>query len=492
MATSSNPRTERRRARRLAFLLAALLLGAPLCGALAQSELPAEPRETQPGSRPTESRPVPAEPQPTLPKTTAPAPRTETVPSMPSGSGNRSTSGGSRTTPSDVLRNTERRGAAPAGGGSGGTPENSGGGDVSGQINDLGKAVRTQESSKTAETKTTTKTEKKTITKTDGKKQPPAKQTTVRTWEGVPVDSQGNMIMRDEEPGLPPPPPPKKGGGGTTATPPGESTGGGTPPAGGGKTGGTTAEGGGGKPKATAYVDDCRDKAVPVPPPWGDPGWEKQKTLKPEELWILNGKDMSAEVWTYRPKKGEPGEGGLCVALPRYSNGTLIAMGIICQGKEGYVCFWDLGAPTVDKPGGDPGQKANPKGVKVDDMPNGSNLKENCTECHRGSNGFIGHAGIDTIGGESSKPYKPLSGGRTDQVWSNPKAPGKFAPGCQACHVLPKLTRNYCLAVLKPALSSPTEAGKKPLMPPPDEDASGYKDDIEELRKACKELGADL
>ncbi|HTS90928.1 MAG TPA: hypothetical protein VMG55_02930 [Stellaceae bacterium] len=463
MATSSNRRPDRRRA----LLLWGLLLAAPLGGALAQSELP--PRETQP----TETRPAPTTPQPSLPKTTTPAPqseRTSTMPSTPSTGG-----GGSRTTPSDVLHNTERHGAPPMGGGGAtGTPENSGGGDVSGQINDLGKSMHAQDAGKTPETKTP----KKTVTKTDAKKRPPKKSTKVRTWEGVHVDIHGNMMMGDEEPGLPPPPAPKKGGGTTT----GEGEGG-------GKTGGTAAESGGGKPKATTYVDDCRDKAVPIPPPWGDPGWEKQETLKPEQLWILNSEDLSAEVWTYRPKKGEPGEGGLCVALPRYQNGTLIAMGIICQGKEGYVCFWDLGAGTVDQPGGDPSQKANPKGVKVDDMPNGSNLLENCTDCHRGSNGFIGHAGIDTIGGESTKPYKPLSSGRKDQVWENPKAPATLAPKCQTCHILPKLTREYCEAVLKSALGSPTEEGKKVAMPPPDEDAAEYKGDIEQLRKACADLG---
>lgn len=491
MATSSSSRTERRRARRLVFVLTAALLSAPLAAAFAQSELPAPSRETTPGAQPRPTPPV-SMPSTSTPPASTPGAQPERVPSMPSSSGaGQPSDRRPRTTPSDVLHDTERRGAPPVGGG--GTlsaPDNVGGGDVSGQIRDLGKSVPAQNDNKASQKKAAS--EKKTVAKKDAKKQSASKRTAQRTWEGVPVDPHGNMILRDEQPGLKPPPPPAPPPGGTT-TGTGTTEGTGTGTGGGtttGKAGGTKAgEGGGGKPNATAYVDDCRDKLVPIPPPWGDPGWEKQKTLKPEELWILNGKDLSAEVWTYRPKKGEPGEGGLCVALPRYQNGTLIAMGIICQGKEGYACFWDVGAATVDKPGGDPGQKANPKGLKVDDLPNGGNLVENCTECHRGSNVFIGHAGIDTIGGESDKPYKPLSGGRKDQVWSNPKGSSKLAPKCQTCHLLPQLTRNYCAAVLKPALTNPSEEGKKTAMPPPDEDASEYKDDIEQLRKACKDLG---
>jgi hypothetical protein len=334
--------------------------------------------------------------------------------------------------------------------------------------------------------------------KTDAKKRPASRPVPAGTVESVPVDRNfRTLILPDEAPGLPLPTPPKPApppdtgggtppaapGGGTAATPgggtPPATPGGGTPPA---TPGGGTTAGGGTPPDPLAYVNDCRDKSVPIPPPWGDPGWKKVKTLKPEELWVLGENGQTAEVWRFETKDG------LCIALPRYRGTTLIAMGIICQSRTGYACFWDLGAVTTDGKS-NPGQKANPKGVKVEDMPNGANLKEVCTDCHRGSNVFIGHAGIPTIGGQEDDPYKPLSGGRKE--FANPKAPDDFAPNCQSCHILPELTKAYCQKVLKPALSQPSEGGKA-AMPPPGEKASDYKDDIEQLRKKCKDLGVTL
>src|SRR5262249_51578990 len=108
--------------------------------------------------------------------------------------------------------------------------------------------------------------------------------------------------------------------------------------------------------------------------------------------------------------------------------------------------------------------------------------KDKCVDCHRGSNSFIAHAQIPSIHGESSTPYRPIAGG---DRWKNEAADKSFAPKCQTCHILPKLTKDYCDAVLLPSLDNKkSESGGHALMPP---DSDDYDDDIKQIREACKD-----
>jgi hypothetical protein len=143
---------------------------------------------------------------------------------------------------------------------------------------------------------------------------------------------------------------------------------------------------------------------------------------------------------------------GACIALPRGTGlpGTLL--GIICQSATtGQACFWDN--KRADDPNQRPVGWANLR-LSIADLADGSNLQDNCTNCHRGNNVFL----IPPDDQTWAKLLRgPLDGPRTgtfitkveassdkDQMgrpryipiaklgWTNP--PGNVDGACGLCH----------------------------------------------------------
>lgn len=133
----------------------------------------------------------------------------------------------------------------------------------------------------------------------------------------------------------------------------------------------------------TAYMNDCRNAGVPVPPDFSITGssWTRQGQLSQNLLSAGN----IAEVWTWSPSSGR----GACVALPRRrgssSSSPSSVAGIICQGATtGNACFWD----NLDRA---TGQMIpwDTQTLRINQLQDGSNLAQNCTSCHRGNNVYL-------------------------------------------------------------------------------------------------------
>jgi hypothetical protein len=244
--------------------------------------------------------------------------------------------------------------------------------------------------------------------------------------------------------------------------------------------------------KKTAYMRDCEDAAVPLPPVWGDPGWKKQEKDLPKDKTFVNikGQDV-VEVWIYESVKPP----GICYALPRKdSSGTILALGMICQGESGSACFWDnKGADGRTKipvsPGLDPANMAD-----------GRNLVEKCVDCHRGDNAFIitpkTPLQVDAKPGEKDpptdlpfgkRPYKPIDGPKDAPRpgWTSQPGDLDLEPfGCGSCHSIPALTKQYCSIMNQMVVKAKT-------MPPPPNDASkgDFPSDLEKIKKTCEATG---
>jgi hypothetical protein len=284
-------------------------------------------------------------------------------------------------------------------------------------------------------------------------------------------------IFADDE-GLPLPPPSKVKLGGDKKPDEGKAPEGGKPP----------------EREMTAYMRDCVDAEVPLPPPWGkngDGGWKKQPNdLPPDKTLVKLGAQTSVEVWIYESEKPP----GICYALPRKdSTGKIIAMGVICQGKSGSACFWDnKGAdgstPIPVEPGLDPSKMAD-----------GRNLKEQCVNCHRGDNAFVITPGTPLVAKPDDKdqptdlppgkrPYKPIDGPKDAprEGWTNDKGDLKLSiSGCTSCHAVPKLTVPYCRIMNKMFV---TERSMPPAGDYSDDEAADVNNDLQQIIAACKKI----
>lgn len=239
--------------------------------------------------------------------------------------------------------------------------------------------------------------------------------------------------------------------------------------------------------KGQAYINECRDEGVPIPPPINqmDPtglaGWRPEGFIPTSEQFIVN---TPAELRSYRSLMPE----GMCYSLPRYSDASLntIALdGVICMGKRSSkVCFWDnqwttggtvddfpisageivpIGVPTT------PGGKYQAGGAEIEFGPGGV-----CTDCHAGENPYIVHPDSvlrGTVTWDSlHQPtgdlptfavnrYVPLVGASWPQNTASLAAAAVPAI-CNGCHVkgsagrLPHLSNqilSYCYTVLRQA-----------------------------------------
>lgn len=133
---------------------------------------------------------------------------------------------------------------------------------------------------------------------------------------------------------------------------------------------------------ATDYIRRCRQAGVPIPPDFATSGtdWKNQGALVTNVL----SPGQFAGAYTFH----SPTVRGACVALPRGGGGPGSLMGIICQSAiTGAACFWDnklrSGGPTAPAIGW-----ANMT-VRIADLQDADNLRENCTECHTGNNVYV-------------------------------------------------------------------------------------------------------
>src|SRR5262249_33623714 len=126
----------------------------------------------------------------------------------------------------------------------------------------------------------------------------------------------------------------------------------------------------------SAYMKECEEKDVPLPPKWGDPAWRKLKRDLPaaESFDTGNSTYVKTEVWVFGTDEGP------WLALPRIGKDGIELLGMICQGKTGYACFWDnipLGGTVKDRIKGD-----KTKGMDPAKLQGGDELAEPCDECH--------------------------------------------------------------------------------------------------------------
>lgn len=230
--------------------------------------------------------------------------------------------------------------------------------------------------------------------------------------------------------------------------------------------------------KQQTYIEKCAQLGVPTPPNWGDKNWKLVGKLDKDRIFALDS-ELTTTLYSYSTPTGS------CAALPRVDNENKIAaLGMICQGTSGNACFWDNVDPVTDE------KITEPSKIQPPLLSNGWTLKENCTECHRGSNVFIVHQGtvLEKIQKQELKnKYAPIG----QPGWENPEGDPNLAPNCQSCHTLPKLNNAYCEIVLLQSIRGSISAeGKQnsPTMPPKDVDRADYVNDITALEDACKKL----
>ncbi len=223
----------------------------------------------------------------------------------------------------------------------------------------------------------------------------------------------------------------------------------------------------------SSYLADCRAQNVPIPPDWGNPQWIFRGDLEPQYDFLSGG---GTKVYTYNDSKG------VCFALPRSSSGL---MGIICQSEStGKACFFD----NIDsRTGRRVDWRTSP--VIIANLQNGSNLAENCTECHRGKNAFLIHprSALDVpIDINPSIRYSPIG----QSTWANP-GPLFSPPGtaCYTCHEIPVPSRSYCDVVLARAARMTMPPGSTPVGWPASS-GSPYSANATLLRAYCLYIGA--
>ncbi|HKI05401.1 MAG TPA: hypothetical protein VKK31_25700 [Thermoanaerobaculia bacterium] len=242
-----------------------------------------------------------------------------------------------------------------------------------------------------------------------------------------------------------------------------------------------------------AYEAECMANGVPIPPsigvmdPLGLAGWRSLGFIPQLEQFI---EGTPAEVRVFESPNG------MCIALPRYVDGTLADVkldGIICLSQTtSKVCFWDnqMGGSGFNFPAGTqipigaPDLMVNASGWY---QAGGAELEFGsggvCTDCHAGENPYIIHPSSDLGGGllmgdlddpplslptfapNRYDPIVPASWPQNQLSQTDPYVPG----ACVGCHTLggsggrfPHLSPalpGYCGAVLNNAILSTMPLG---------------------------------
>jgi hypothetical protein len=244
-----------------------------------------------------------------------------------------------------------------------------------------------------------------------------------------------------------------------------------------------------------AYIDECANAGVPIPPDWGSSQWQNNGALSN----VFISQSLNARVFYF--ESASPA--GVCYALPRDDGSDIVLLGIICMGRSSSkVCFWDNqeNDSGFDIPLGD--------SVPLTDFAGGGELLGGsggvCTGCHAGENPFVIHPGsaldlsglgIDTVPNAWYDPMVhpnwPQNAGPLTIFDGVAPAPGEQQ--CTSCHVggagnagrFPKISTllnggaAYCGAVLAPALAQTMPPGS-----PGDPDYANQRDALQALCSA--------
>lgn len=228
-----------------------------------------------------------------------------------------------------------------------------------------------------------------------------------------------------------------------------------------------------------SYIETCRANDVPIPPNWPDERWVSRGELP---FFFADFPDArTTEVFTYEEPNGQ----GLCYALVRKNrNRWYEAVGMICQSKAtGKACFWDNVVPGERMDNRIRGLEIQ---LDVRTMGNGSNMRERCTDCHRGENVFLVHPGTPLDAVKQRLPdvrYTPI--GQED--WENPSPMEHKGEGaCSQCHELAAPTKRFC-GLLRQAAEKTMPSQARPAgwdNPLPE-----YKDAIDRIKARCAAVG---
>jgi len=266
-----------------------------------------------------------------------------------------------------------------------------------------------------------------------------------------------------------------------------------------------------------AYIDECRDAGVPIPPPVGQmdalgtPGWVSRGFIPQLEQFIIH---TPAEVLTFQDGTG------MCIALPRYvddSRDAVKANGVICLGRAtSKVCFWDnqMNDRSFEFPAG----TLIPIGLGNTEinsagryLAGGFELERGsggiCTDCHAGQNPFIIHPNADLGAGLrmgdlnreldlptfSDSRYDPLvpASWPQNQLSHSPALVPGVCSGCHRArgrggafpHLSTELERSpgfegYCNTILLNAILN--------TMPPDDPGSQSSNSDVLEFQRWCR------
>ncbi|CAH1388003.1 hypothetical protein NTGM5_770007 [Candidatus Nitrotoga sp. M5] len=293
----------------------------------------------------------------------------------------------------------------------------------------------------------------------------------------------------------------------------------------------------------SAYMTECSNATndVPLPPDWkNDPranaagGWEFRGLLSNRLVFAATTAPPApasgvvtpvTEVWAYRDPKG------ICMALPRKKGtgiNTIELLGIICQSERtGKACFWDniqRAGVSGGPPAGTRRSDALSNDMKISDIQGGDELRENCTQCHRGDNVFMIHPftplalkaspapgtatfpappGLSALDTDPQVRYQPIPSGRMsgqpsepDTPWENPPATNLTAGACANCHEIPALTKKYCETLFNNSVVNNTIANTEKTMPkrrnfsdPPRDwtTSASFRNSVHEIARKCRD-----
>ena len=188
-----------------------------------------------------------------------------------------------------------------------------------------------------------------------------------------------------------------------------------------------------------AYIAECLNAGVPIPPDWGRTGpgeWVDQGELTSPVQVFLPGY-TSNRPFTWSSDGSTPGvPRGKCIALPRHNGGNIGLLGIICLGQEtSNACFFDNRNVPQNTVVPLEAFRAG-AGLALDDWDQGV-----CSDCHAGENPFVIHPD-STLGPGTGMPnawHTPL----VDPSWPQNPGPtnllstvalGANDNSCAGCH----------------------------------------------------------
>ena len=288
------------------------------------------------------------------------------------------------------------------------------------------------------------------------------------------------------------------------------------------------------------YMTECSNATndVPLPPDWkNDPienaalGWQFRGRLDNSLVFAATTAPPAppggvvtpiTEVWAYSDPKG------VCMALPRKKgagNDTIELLGIICQSERtGKACFWDNIRSTASSagPAGQRLRDALSDNMKISEIQGGRELRENCTQCHRGNNVFMIHphsplalkaspppgsttfpapSGLSALDTNPQRRYQPIPTGRMSGLpgepvtpWENPPATNLTAGACANCHEIPALTENYCETLFNSVVAEKTMPPRRNFGDPLRdwETIPAFRNSVHEIARKCRDdHGAD-